>query len=170
MKNNDLLIPLVRDEQFNWSIFKRDVQNLVENVFKYEANVHNDKYVKFRNDLFSAVGLSFKDGVAFAIATSTKMFDTEREMSDWLKLTKPLVHSTIRAPRFESRGEYFMSDSHLNTSDRLKDLKPESVRYIVRYFEDVGKLPVWKYYMQWFFGKYNFKLIRPFLYRMFVIN
>lgn len=161
----------VRDDQLNWEIYKQDTKAIVTRTF--DRNRH-DNYklnkTKFYNNLFDPISLSFKDGSAFAIKTSTKKFDAKEDMSAWLKSNRPLVYTIYISVKLEERGDYFMSDLHLSVSERLNNLKPESINYVVRYFEAVGTLPTWKYYMQWFFGKYNFKLIRPFLYRMFVLN
>jgi len=154
MNKDDLLIPRVKNELFNWEMFKVDTKALVEGAFdRNQLENHKLNGTKFHSNLFGPIGLSFKDGFSFAIETSIKRFDTKKEMSIWLKSNRPLVYLV-----------------HLSTAERLNNLKPENTRYVVRYFEGIGKLPAWKYHLQWFFGKYNFKLIRPFLYRMFVLN
>jgi hypothetical protein len=171
MYKDDLLIPLIKDRTFNWEIFKQDTKALVEGAFgRNQLENHKLNKTKFHSNLFGPIGLSFKDGLSFAIETSTKRFDTKEEMSVWLKSNRPLVYYVGVLPKLEERGIYFMSDVHLSAAERLNNLKPENTRYIVRYFEGIGKLPRWKYHLQWFFGKYNFNLIRPFLYRMFVLN
>ena len=171
MNKDDILIPRVKNELFNWKMFKVDTKALVERSFdRNQLENHKLNGTKFHSNLFGPIGLSFKDGFSFAIETSIKRFDTKKEMSIWLKSNRPLVYLVEFLPKLEERGIYFMSDVHLSCTERLNNLKPENTRYVVRYFEGIGKLPVWKYHLQWFFGKYNFRLIRPFLYRMFVLN
>jgi hypothetical protein len=143
----------------NWEIFKIDTKILCNNQYDNTYTSCNklvDTSIKWKTNLFSPIGLTFKNNKASAIEASFKKFESDQERSIWLKKNRPLI--------------YYIGDQQ----HPLYDTETHNVymhhKYFVRYFPHAGKLSWFKYKLQFLIGKYNFKYIRPFLYRYLVMD
>lgn len=147
----------------NWEIFKIDTKVLCDRQsINTDARITKlgNTSIKWKNNLFGPIGLTFKNDKTSAIEASVKMFESDQERSIWLKKNRPLLYCII--------------DQHIPLYDieTFKPIdKPLKIQhtYLVRYFSHAGKLSWLKYKLQFLIGKYNFKHIRPFLYRYLVM-
>lgn len=147
----------------DWEIFKLDTK-----VLCYRQSIDADALItkvvntsiKWKNNLFGPIGLTFKNNKTSAIEASVKMFESDQERSIWLKKNRPLLYCIIdrRNPLYD-----------METFKPIEPLKIQHT-YLVRYFSHAGKLSWFKYKLQFLIGKYNFKHIRPFLYRYLVMD
>ena len=147
----------------DWEIFKIDIKVLCDrqsiNADALITKVVNTS-IKWKNNLFGPIGLTFKNDKASAIEASVKRFESDQERSIWLKKNRPLLYCIIdqRNPLYD-----------METFKPIEPLKIQHT-YLVRYFSHAGKLSWFKYKLQFLIGKYNFKHIRPFLYRYLVMD
>ena len=147
----------------NWEIFKIDTKVLCDrqsiNTDAIITKVVNTS-IKWKNNLFGPIGLTFKNNKASAIEASVERFESDQERSIWLKKNRPLLYCIIdqRNPLYD-----------METFKPIEPLKIQHT-YLVRYFSHAGKLSWLKYKLQFLIGKYNFKHIRPFLYRYLVMD
>ena len=147
----------------NWEIFKMDTTVLCDrqsiNADALITKVVNTS-IKWKNNLFGHIGLTFKNDKASAIEASVERFESDQERSIWLKKNRPLLYCIIdqRNPLYD-----------IETFKPIEPLKIQHT-YLVRYFSHAGKLSWFKYKLQFLIGKYNFKHIRPFLYRYLVMD
>ena len=149
----------------DWEIFKLDIKVLCD---KQKQSIDADALItkvvntsiKWKNNLFGPIGLTFKNDKASAIEASVKRFESDQERSIWLKKNRPLLYCIIdqRNPLYD-----------METFKPIEPLKIQHT-YLVRYFSHAGKLSWFKYKLQFLIGKYNFKHIRPFLYRYLVMD
>lgn len=154
----------------NWEIFKIDTRVLCDRQYDHPPNnifiikdiigrVVNTT-IKWKNNLFDHIGLTFKNDKASAIEASVERFESDQERSIWLKKNRPLLYCIIdqRNPLYD-----------METFKPIEPLKIQHT-YLVRYFSHAGKLSWLKYKLQFLIGTYNFKHIRPFLYRYLVMD
>ena len=147
----------------NWEIFKIDTKILCNNQYDNTYTSCNklvDTSIKWKTNLFSPIGLTFKNNKASAIEASFKKFESNKERSIWLKKNRPLIY-------------YIVDQSNpLCDMETFEPVKPVTIQhtYFVRYFSHAGKLSWFRYKLQFLIGKYNFKYIRPFLYRYLVMD
>jgi hypothetical protein len=148
----------------NWEIFKMDTTVLCDRQYDHTPNNILNKVVnnsiKWKNNLFGHIGLTFKNNKASAIEASVKRFESDQERSIWLKKNRPLIYCI-----FDQR-------TPLCDMETFEPVEPVTIQhtYFVRYFSHAGKLSWLKYKLQFLIGKYNFKCIRPFLYRYLVMD
>lgn len=147
----------------NWEIFKLDTKTLCDrqsiNTDAKITKVVNTS-IKWKNNLFGPIGLTFKNNKPSAIQASFKKFENDQERSLWLKKNRPLLYCI-----FDQR-------TPLCDMETFEPIEPAKIQhtYYVRYFSHAGKLSWLKYKLQFLIGKYNFKHIRPFLYRYLVMD
>ena len=149
----------------DWEIFKLDIKVLCD---KQKQSIDADALItkvvntsiKWKNNLFGPIGLTFKNDKASAIEASVKRFESDQERSIWLKKNRPLLYCIID------------HNNPLYDMETFKPIEPLKIQhtYLVRYFSHAGKLSWFKYKLQFLIGKYNFKHIRPFLYRYLVMD
>lgn len=139
----------------NWKIFKEDTKELT----RWIRNT-KEPDIYWENNLFGPVGLMFENGYASVIVAETRTFNTKFFKDKWLNENRPLIYTIIH-----TKSQPIDTD----TFEPIENV-PQIERFIVRYFKEVGKLPLWKYYLQYFIGRCNFKFIRPFLYRLLVVK
>jgi hypothetical protein len=148
----------------NWEIYKNDTKSLAERqaeAIHVDFELDDVEFeIKYINNLFGPIVLSFKDDEPAGLLAEIKTFNTEQERLKWLKENRPLVYAIVN-------GKNLMRNAHT-----FEITDPESTKtvYRVRYFSHAGKLSWFKYKLQFLIGKYNFKYIRPFLYRYLVMN
>ena len=147
----------------NWDIFKMDTKACCDKQSIDTVSILSKVVgtsIKWKNNLFSPIGLTFKNGKALAVEASVKKFESDQERSSWLKKTRPLIYCVVN----ESRPLY-----NIETFEPIEPLKIQHT-YSVRYFSHAGKLSWVKYKLQFLIGEYNFKFIRPFLYRYLIMD
>jgi hypothetical protein len=147
----------------NWEIFKMDTTVLCDRQYDNTDTILSkiiENSIKWKNNLFGPIGLTFKNNKASAIAASFKKFESDQERSIWLKKNRPLLYCIVD----QSNPLYNM--------ETFEPVEPVTIQhtYFVRYFSHAGKLSWFKYKLQFLIGKYNFKYIRPFLYRYLVMD
>ena len=157
---------LIYNKSHNWEIFKIDTKELSRWKRHYEdPDVYWDNNlfspdVYWDNNLFSPVGIMFEGECAAPMTAGTRVFESKLDRDIWLKENRPLVYSILNTRHQPLNTITFEPDENA----------PPVERFMVRYFEEIGKLPMWKYHLQFIIGKYNFSFIRPFLYRLLVVK
>jgi hypothetical protein len=147
----------------NWEIFKMDTTVLCDRQYDNTDTILSkiiENSIKWKNNLFGPIGLTFKNNKASAIEASFKKFESDQERSIWLKKNRPLLYCIVD------------QSNPLCDMETFEPVEPVTIQhtYFVRYFSHAGKLSWFKYNLQFLIGKYNFKHIRPFLYRYLVMN
>jgi len=152
----------------DWDIFKMDTKAMCDKQSIDTVSILSKVVgtsIKWKNNLFSPIGLTFKNGKALAVEASVKKFESDQERSSWLKKARPLIYCVVN----ESRSLYSMETFCSRTFDPIEPLKIQHT-YSVRYFSHAGKLSWVKYKLQFLIGEYNFKYINPFLYRYLMMD
>jgi hypothetical protein len=148
----------------NWEIFKMDTTVLCDRQYDPTPdNIINkvvNTTIKWKNNLFGPIGLTFKNDKTSAIEASFKKFENDQERSIWLKKNRPLLYCIVD------------QSNPLCDMETFEPVEPVTIQhtYFVRYFSHAGKLSWFKYRLQFLIGTYNFKHVRPFLYRYLVMD
>ena len=109
------------------------------------------------NLLFGPIGIAFNKHTksAFVIEASNAVFKSKAEMDEFIRQTRPLIYYTQM-----NICNKFDPDTFMPITDMSK------TTYLCRHFSSFGKLPKWKYYLQ-YLGK--FKLPRPLRFHLYRI-
>lgn len=119
----------------------------------------------YLNKFFGPVGLRWDDDTNHAqiITAASVSFLSEQERDEFIKEERPLIYSLtsktcVKYTEEEKNRFYFPHDEN----------REKETKYNVRYFPEVGRLSKFKYKAQFWIAKWNFKWLRPTLYRYLV--
>jgi len=118
--------------------------------------------IYYMNKLFGPVGLSWdkKFNRAAAIEAIIVRYNSKKELNAFLKESRPLVYILMEQQIYTRILETFVVDKSSMKID-----------YTCRYFPEVGKLPWWKYQLQFLVNKLpKNKKLRAYFYRLLTTN
>lgn len=120
----------------------------------------------YANNLFSAVGVCLINGQYKSMEAGSKTFKSEKELQKFIKKYRPLVFTKSKIKAITRRTTTFTRE------DIEKEITQEDLedRFILRYFDTIGKLPRWKFWLSNLYGKFNIKYFRPLVYRIVATN
>lgn len=154
-----------------WNQFKKDCCTMggYRKSEKGNKNTWPADTCKFDNTLFGPVGIMWNTSLekCQSIAATTMTFNRKETSKEdcyrFIKENRPLIYYI---------GTNKLGHRKIDFWNPLKDGEPTWDCYMIRYFPTVGKLPWWKYQLQFLFNKINPKWVwlRSMVYRTLVIK
>ena len=153
--------------EFRWKQFKKDCDTMGGCRPTKSLGVYYSYNMDIENPSFGPVGIMWDSETKYSKAMEAKTitFDSKetskQDCYKFLKENRPVLYFV----GFEKKAY-----RKVDMWTPVEDNEPTWNRYMVRYFEDLGKLPWWKYQLQLAFCKVNprWRQLRSLVYRILV--